>query len=333
MAEQQPSIDAKTLARFVPISELSEAHRIELAKHASVLSLDQNQHLSGGSEFSDQLLFVLDGSVELSGGDYPDETLTAHQPAARFALSGMDSRERNAAAVETTRLLKVDRAKASTLLIWGQSGGGDAEEHAQVREQAEVAAMLLDSPLFAQVPQRNLQEVAEHVERIVVTAGDTVLKQGEKGDHYYVLQSGRCEVLRTEDNRPPIRINELGPGASFGEEAILTDSPRNASVRMLSDGALLKLSGDRFLNLICSALLDLVSHERAEDLAALGARWLDVRTHEEFTHDALDNAINMPIGSLRARAHELSKDVSYVTYCDSGRRANTERKTGLAGGA
>jgi rhodanese-related sulfurtransferase len=90
---------------------------------------------------------------------------------------------------------------------------------------------------------------------------------------------------------------------------------------MLSDGVVLRLTRDYFIDLISEPLLQEVSHDRAEDLVGIGARWIDVRLREEFERDGLEGAVNIPLGELRARIRELKRGASYVTYCNAGRRA------------
>ena len=316
------SVDARTLAGFVPISELSDAHRQELCHHAEVRTLAAGEVLSGSPGLAAWLVYILDGAIALSGGPYPAEQIAARTPGARFALAGMESTQRKVTAVRASTILKIDRAKVSTLLIWAQTGASQPSSAKAAQQQADIAALLLDSQLLARIPPSNIDRISGLVERVEVGAGDTVIAQGEAGEHYYLIEDGRCEVLRMQSTgATPLRLAELGKGSTFGEEALLTDTPRNASVRMLTDGSLLRLSREYFLELVSHPLLQVVDHDRAEDLIALGAGWLDVRTQTEFEHDGLSGAINLPLGSLRERLGELPPDQSFVTYCDSGRRA------------
>lgn len=321
-SDNTANLDAATLARFVPISELSEAHRSELCNHATVQRLQEGEVLNGAPALATHLMFVLDGAIEVSGGPYPMENVEAGTTGSRFAVAGMESTLRQIKASRPSSLLLVDRAKTSTLLIWAQSNPPGTSTTQTAREQADIAALLLDSQLLAQIPPSNIDRISELVERLEVSAGETVITQGDPGEHYYVVESGRCEVLRSgEDGGPPVRLAELGKGTSFGEEALLTDTPRNATIRMLTPGILLRLNRTYFLELISHPLLVIVDHERAEDLIAMGGRWVDVRTPEEFGHDGLDGAINLPLGNLREKVDELSHEDNFVTYCDSGRRA------------
>jgi len=65
-------------------------------------------------------------------------------------------------------------------------------------------------------------------------AGDTIIQQGEIGDRFYVIQRGQVEIVREEPGLPPRRIAEKGAGESFGEVALLKETPRTATVRCLT---------------------------------------------------------------------------------------------------
>jgi serine/threonine-protein kinase len=64
-------------------------------------------------------------------------------------------------------------------------------------------------------------------------AGQIILEEGDVGDRAYIIRRGRCEVYRRTDAANVLL--SLGPGEVFGEMAILTDRPRNASVRAVDD--------------------------------------------------------------------------------------------------
>ncbi len=80
------------------------------------------------------------------------------------------------------------------------------------------------------------------VERVRVAAGEEVIRQGEPGDRFYVIESGEVEVL--EDG---ISARREGPGDFFGEIALLRDVPRTATVIARSDLGLLSLARDPFI--------------------------------------------------------------------------------------
>jgi CRP-like cAMP-binding protein len=72
--------------------------------------------------------------------------------------------------------------------------------------------------------------------------GEEVVRLGEPGDRFYVIDSGSVDVY--VDGRVTTR---LGPGEYFGEIALLRDTPRTATVHAREDGVLLTLSRDSFV--------------------------------------------------------------------------------------
>ena len=74
-----------------------------------------------------------------------------------------------------------------------------------------------------------------------------MIKQGTEGDYFYVVVAGKCVVTReTPLNKEGIKLAELGPGDSFGEEALIAEAKRNATVTMSTDGTLMRLGKTRF---------------------------------------------------------------------------------------
>ena len=77
-------------------------------------------------------------------------------------------------------------------------------------------------------------------------------------------------------------LAELEVGACFGEEALLSDRPRNATVTLIEDGVVLRLDRQDFFALLKAPVVDEVSLGEASRLLAAGAQWLDVRLQDEY---------------------------------------------------
>ena len=112
----------------------------------------------------------------------------------------------------------------------------------------QPALRLLGSvPMFRPLQLTTLEALAGRMVRREAAAGSAVIRQGEQGDTFYIVVSGRLEAL--VDGR---EVGALSAGDSFGEIALLRDSERTATVRALEDSELVELGRDAFLAAVTS---------------------------------------------------------------------------------
>ena len=76
----------------------------------------------------------------------------------------------------------------------------------------------------ALTPQQ-LTDVAEHVKKRHFTSGETIIREGEPGEEFFVISDGEVDVVRSDHE-----VARLGPGDFFGEVALISGEPRNATV-------------------------------------------------------------------------------------------------------
>jgi MFS family permease len=110
------------------------------------------------------------------------------------------------------------------------------------RVPVERLDLLRGNPIFSPLPESTLEQLAESLEEMRVAAGHDVVRQGETGDRFYLVEQGTLDVA--VDGRP---AQELGPGESFGEIALLRDVPRTATVTARTDAVLYALERSEFI--------------------------------------------------------------------------------------
>jgi MFS family permease len=115
---------------------------------------------------------------------------------------------------------------------------------AAAKAPAEVD-LLERIPIFSPLPEPALERLASQLVPIDVPAGTVLIRQGDHGDRFYVVESGRLRV--SVDGSPG---RELGPGDSFGEIALLRDVPRTATVEAVTEARLHALERDDFLDAV-----------------------------------------------------------------------------------
>jgi CRP-like cAMP-binding protein len=156
----------------------------------------------------------------------------------------------------------------------------------------DSATALAHSPLFSHLGRLDLARLAGELEEMRFTPGQAIVRQGDRPDGFYVIKHGRAAVLAggpasvPGDGAGEQPLMTLGPGEIFGEMALLTDSPRTATVVAETDLTVWRLSRPRF-----EALLD---HERG--IARSIERSLSHRLA----------AMNLETGALRTFSHRLT---------------------------
>src|SRR6201988_1467619 len=182
---------------------------------------------------------------------------------------------------------------------------------------------LLQTNAFHRIPPANIQAIFQRLQRTPCRAGEVVIKQGDEGDYFYIIVNGKCAVTReTPLSRDGIKLAELGVGDSFGEEALIAEAKRNATITMMSDGVLMRLNKQDFRELMNEPLLQWVSGDPAQAIIARGARGLDVGLPTEHQTLAIEGALNVPLYLSRLKLSTLDRNTPYVVYCDTGRRSS-----------
>jgi CRP-like cAMP-binding protein len=119
-------------------------------------------------------------------------------------------------------------------------------------------AVLSSVDLFAPLPVTTLEKLASRLHPAVAGAGTTIVKQGDHGDRFYLVEKGEVDVVH--DGRP---VATLQPGQFFGEIALLQDVPRVASVTARTDVSLLVLEREEFISAVAGHMR---SEATAEDV-------------------------------------------------------------------
>ncbi len=315
---------AAALRHLVPINRLPPENLEALVTVAEIQTAFDGQIIYVQGHQDRYVHYLLDGTVEFLWNGDNVKRLPADSKAARRALDKPGRKRHTVRAVSNCTVVRFPRAEFDRQLDEGNLRTGPRQV-----EVSEIAAekssnwmiKMLQSELFERLPAINIQKVFGRMERIAVGADELVVRQGEPGDYYYVIERGYCEVSRTIPGGKEIHLADLGAGDAFGEAAIIADDARNASVTMLSDGTLMRLSAADFNELIREPLLSPVDAQAALEAIADGARWLDLSYPEVYARHVLRNSRNIPFNVLRLQAAKLDRAVSYIVCGDNPRES------------
>ncbi|MGI8552856.1 MAG: alpha/beta fold hydrolase [Dehalococcoidia bacterium] len=129
-----------------------------------------------------------------------------------------------------------------------ESAGAAASEDPAVHDVTELLARV---DLFARLERGALVRLAGLAKALAVAAGETVFRQGDPGDAFYVVTQGMFDVfIAAGGSQGEVAVRHMGPGEYFGEMALLTNDPRSATIRAASDGGLLQIGQTHFRALL-----------------------------------------------------------------------------------
>jgi DASS family divalent anion:Na+ symporter len=115
----------------------------------------------------------------------------------------------------------------------------------------EPARVLSGVPLFAGLDRVTLAKLAAHLERVRFEPGEIVYREGDPGDAFYVVLHGTfSDYVGSPDAGVDRRLSTRGPGATFGDIALLSNRPRSTTVRAETAAEALRLERGRFLRLV-----------------------------------------------------------------------------------
>ena len=320
------SFDA--FAALTPINGLRPENQRDLYRKLAPRTVKAGDYLFRAGDPNTECLYLVDGEIALEDeAGKQIKTIAADSDAAKHRIAHQTPRSVSARCLDTVTVIGIDNSLLDVLLTWDQTGSFEVTELTggpSPTESDDWMTRLLQLPTFQMIPPGNLQTLFMRLETVNFKANDVVVKQGDVGDYFYVIDSGHCMVTRESTTHPkPIKLAELGPGASFGEEALIADTSRNATVTMMSDGALLRLSKEDFRSLLHRSMTRQISQDEADRLVAEeSAVIIDVRLPSEFKLKSIPGARNLPLYLLRMKLSALSAELPYIVYCDSGRRSS-----------
>jgi CRP-like cAMP-binding protein/rhodanese-related sulfurtransferase len=314
------SEDGQLIRKLIPLITLPSAQFSNLCDGVSVEKIQDGVLFKKG-DTDTNLVYLLSGEVSLQADGLIVENVTAASSAAKFALAHQIPRKIDAVAKGTVRFLRLDAALINTQFqpVYEEDNSYMVIEDPE-DDPDDWMTSLLRSPIFQRLPPANLQKILMSLQTVQFNRGEIIVEQGEAGDYYYLIKSGQCLVTRKpSSNSKQIKLAQLGKGETFGEDALLSDTPRNVSVTATVDTVLYRLNKDQFVSLIKEPSLKFVNYNEMPELINRGAILLDVRSLDEYNAWHLDNAINTPFFTLRMQVKTLSREKPIIVICANGK--------------
>jgi CRP-like cAMP-binding protein len=310
---------ARRLRATTAFSTLSEEQIVALLRQSPRRQVTAGAAIADSVHGLDDHLVLVAGELEArrtwTTDDYSENSyawrVAVKQGGPGFAVLSASGSRISVRALVDCDYVAVSSEELDELQGWNQLAG-----HTVLTKHRKV---------FHQVPLERVQQVFERMTERTVAAGETIVTQGEPGDSYYIILSGEAEVWVTDPlTDETSRVAVLRDDDAFGEESLLLDGNRTATVTMTSPGRLLVLSKADFDELLKPTMVASIDPERAHRmLLQQQAKLLDCRYEMEYEERRIPGARLVPLARLRQEGvFQLDPEPTYIVYCLGGRRSN-----------
>lgn len=297
------------LQHLVPLNTLSSADLLTLKDNSSFQSVKKGDFLFSAGDTDPHNIYLLEGELVLLSADQQElESITPDSPTARFPIAHELPRKVSARARKPSQVVLIDNHLLSKFLSVGSESSYEVSD--EMGGEDDWMTQLLKSDVFQRLPASSIQGVMMSMNELKVAKGEKIIIEGEVGDYYYLLHRGKADVIVGGKI-----LNRLGAGDRFGEDALLSGFPRNATIAMLGDSVLMRLSREDFLRYVQNPLNNQIDFASAAGMvSAEGAVWMDIRTPQEFAQGHVEGAINIPFEGFRSRLGGLVDEKTYICY-------------------
>ena len=310
------------LRDLIPLNALGKDRFKEISGSLSIEDVSAGSYLFGEGDQDNRSIYLLDGVINfIDSSGRVTGVVSAGTDPARYPIANRQPRITTARAATKSVIATIDSTLLDVMLTLDQSTTittaslcTDSGEDWMTR--------VLQSDAFIKLPPTDIQRLLKMLQSVPVRAGDVIIRQGDEGDYFYIISKGTCSITRMASGKGwDVPLAELGKGDIFGEEALVSDATRNATVTMVTDGTLMRLSKKDFVELLKKTLVQYIDFNLASAVVKDGGIWLDVRLQDEHSNQAFEHSKNVPLASIRDKAAALPKNKKYVIYCDTGRRS------------
>jgi CRP-like cAMP-binding protein/Zn-dependent protease len=241
-------VEAAQLIDELPaFDDLPEDVLSDLAGRVRLRILHAGEPIFRQGDQPDAFYVIRRGTVQIEDED-PEtgdtrvlRTMSRGESFGEMGLLGAHRRQATVRAVDEVELFEVDKGTFDRLLA-------EDMRAPEFSHTMQALAELRELPVFGGLDSERLTDILEHGTWITATPGEALVTQGEPGDLFYVVASGRAEVIRDGTT-----VGSVGKGRYFGEVALLRDVPRTATVTASTPMRLFALGRDGFELVVADA--------------------------------------------------------------------------------
>ena len=192
------------LSEFQPFAGLNEQLLTKIAQNVKVARAAKGNIIFKRGRILSDLYFLIEGEVDLINNEFGIEKVKKKSPRRSLALNQFSPTMASAIAKTPVKFFSINSAwleaeiAAQNSQLQGVISGQDEDcsemKVSDVTDSDDWMSCILQSPVFNRIPMSQLQELFARFEKVPVQAGERIVKEGAKGDFFYVIAYGSARV-------------------------------------------------------------------------------------------------------------------------------------------
>ncbi|KAF8373784.1 egl-4, partial [Pristionchus pacificus] len=223
------------------LKQLAKEQIIELVECMYEMRARSGQWVIQEGEPGDRLFVVAEGDLTVSREGIPLGTMRPGTVMGELAILYNCTRTASVQALTDVQLWVLDRSVFQMITM-----------RLGMERQQQLMSFLTKVSIFENLPEDRISKIADVLDQDYYAGGHHIIRQGEKGDTFFIINNGQVKVTQQiEGESEPREIRVLNQGDFFGERALLGDELRTANIIAMNPGVeVLTLDRESFLKLI-----------------------------------------------------------------------------------
>lgn len=316
-------ITVDELKNYYPFNKMEEKFLPLLLEQFEVRSFKEGDDIFAEDDNKIYTKYVIDGSVNIGYPTGREKLVKSNSLQSYYPIGEVNTQKKLTSVVKskTAEVIFLNNIFLDHFSVWNNLfKNSDSDSPLRGHESYSWVVGLLSSKAVQMLPRGHVDQIFKNLEPVYVNAGDEIITEGDSGEYCYIIVKGTVEVFKCGADGEK-RVATLDSGALFGENALVSKEPRNASVRMKTNGVLMKMIGEKFSSLLKSHVVRWLTTDASYELLLDNALLVDVREKDEFNNLNFHGSVHIPLDTLREDCvDKIDKDRPVITCSNSGMR-------------
>lgn len=316
-------ITVEDLKNYYPFNKMEEKFLPLLLEQFEVFEFEKGDDVFKHDDNKVFAKYIIDGNVKVAYPSGREKLVKSTSLQSYYPIGEVNTQKKLSSSVEskTATVMMMNNIFLDQFTVWDNLFK-ESNEDSPLRghESYSWVIGLLQSKAVQMLPRGHVDQIFKNLEPMYVNEGDEIITEGDSGDFCYIIVKGEVNVYKCAAEGEDL-VATLSSGVLFGENALVSNEPRTASVRMKSNGVLMKMIGEKFSSLLKSHVVRWLTVDASYEMMLEGAVLLDVREMDELDNMSFQDCVHIPIGELREECEKkLDKNSPVIACSNTGMR-------------